>query len=108
MTGSLYTFETGVFARCGKLREVSLPDGITEIHADTFREDYRLERVSLPDRRPAFFRYRNLTFLTFPDALISIGEGALFGNGLSSLVLPEPLRNSIKQAEHKRGRYSFL
>lgn len=86
----------------------SLSDRITEIPADTFREDYRLERVSLPDRRPAFFRCKNLTFFTFPDALISIGEEALFGNGLSSLVLPEPLRNSIKQAERKRGRYSFL
>ncbi len=122
MTGSLYTFETGVFARCGKLREVSLPDGITEIPADTFREDYRLERVSLPDDSAvvsirndafwgckalcdfsipkrvcliedrAFYRCRNLTCLTFPDVLISIGEEALFGSGLSSLVLPESLR----------------
>ena len=61
------------FCECENLKDVTLPEGLTEIDTS------------------AFARCSNLRSIKFPSSLKSIGTNAFFNSGLTSIDLPENL-----------------
>jgi len=86
------------------LREISLPDDVTEIDSGLFRDYLHLQKVTLPNSvvrigNEAFSACSNLTDINIPDSVTSIGERS-FANckSLTKLDLPESLNYIGKEA----------
>ena len=111
-----YYAETGAFAECPALKNVSIGksieaisrfafrttgtelavefrEGVTAIPADAFNGRSELASVSLPKTLEtvgahAFRECSNLSGVVFPDSLKEIGEEAFRGTGLTEAILP--------------------
>ncbi|MBR5370958.1 MAG: leucine-rich repeat protein [Oscillospiraceae bacterium] len=77
------------------LESVSLPDSVTEICPDTFRELEQLQSVRLPENLKhigtnAFRESAKLSEINLPDGLLTIGEYAFYGcKSLADLTVPQ-------------------
>ena len=106
------------FNNCSTLRYIQLPQGVTSIARDGFRNAKNLWNISLPSTlrtigeyaftfsglsnitipegmdiigRCAFEDAANLQSISFPSTLKTIGEYAFKNSGLSAITLPEGL-----------------
>ena len=75
------------------VRRVVIPDGITYIGADAFRDMVNLSEVTLPDTLDqlapfCFMDCSNLTAVELPEGLRAIGQNAFQGTALRSVVIP--------------------
>ena len=74
---------------------VVIPDGITFIQADAFRDCTNVTSVTLGDSVTsidsfAFFNCTGLTSIAIPDSVTSIGSYAFYGcTGLTSIAIPD-------------------
>lgn len=77
------------------LREVNLPDTITEIRGEAFKGCWILKKVNLPANLEylgggAFYNCSLLQEIDLPDSLNYIGGEAFYGcSGLQEIILPE-------------------
>lgn len=86
-----------------------IPDSVTEIGADAFRDCYNLTSLIIPDSvteigASAFHFCMSLTSVTIPDSVTEIGEGVFCDcHSLSSIVIP----NSISEIKNNTFCYCF-
>ena len=79
---------------CGTIKRITIPDSVTSIGREAFRDCSKLTAVSIPDSVTsigsyAFYDCIGLTTVTIPDSVTSIGIGAFSGcNGLEEITLP--------------------
>ena len=76
------------------LRTVSIPEGITDIKAESFSGCYKLESVQLPSTLKtigwhAFSYCSALKEIVLPEGLTSVGDFAFTSSGLTSIVIPQ-------------------
>jgi len=80
------------FYYCVNLKSIELPDNISSISEDTFK-DSGLEKVKLPSSLKVIgeraFLGSHLTAVDFPETLTTIGYAAFENCNLTSVVLPE-------------------
>ncbi len=94
-----------VFRDCGSITAVTLPSTLTAVAKGAFWGCVRLAKVELPARTDslgpwAFFGCAGLREISFPRSLRGIGDGAFQGcKALRELTLPEGL--------HELGRSAF-
>lgn len=97
--GSGFTKLTRLFADCPSLREVSLPEGLSQIPAGLLGGCTALESLKLPStitriRAYAFFGCSALESLDFPSTLTTIEAGAFEGcTGLQIAAWPAGLQS---------------
>lgn len=86
-----------VFANMPFLKEVILPNTITELDGQVFKNDFNLERVRLSDNllyigKRAFYNCTSLENIVIPDKVFYIGDEAFYNNeSLKAVILPEAL-----------------
>jgi len=89
----------GCFLGC-PIESIVIPEGITELQAEIFRNCSRLKSVTLPSTlesiwERAFVDCESLESITLPEKLEVLGEGAFMGCvGLKSLNIPRKLRET--------------
>ena len=93
---------TNSFTSCPNLRQVYLPDSITEIGRSAF-EQSGIKEICLPENLTilhAFaFSRSGIEKVTFPDGLVTIGESCFeYSDSLTDAVLPESLQSIGKCA----------
>ena len=89
----------GPFTNCPKLNSIEIPEGVTTIPDNAFVYTTSLTYVGLPSTltrigNNAFYLCPQLTqlyMMILPDGLISIGNRAFSGCGLSTVYLPSSL-----------------
>ncbi len=91
-----------------ELTSISIPDGVTSIRDQAFRNFSSLTDVTIPDSvtsigNSAFYGCSNLTSITIPDGITSVGYSAFDG---CSAVKYASLDSEGAKALSKRG-YSF-
>ena len=105
LSQTLTAIKDAAFAESG-LREITIPNNVTEISKHAFANCADLETVNLPSNLSrigeyAFSECEAIKEISFPNSLISIGEGAFYHcTGLKELTFPESL--------HFIGNYAFL
>ncbi|MCD8297130.1 MAG: leucine-rich repeat domain-containing protein [Prevotella sp.] len=86
-----------VFRDCHGLSLLKLPDSLTTIDYGAFKDCSSLTEIELPDKlimiaKYAFCNCTNLTTVKFPESLREIGDGAFRNcSSLASLKLPDSL-----------------
>ncbi len=98
---TLQTFETDdkggshCFAGCTTLKEVYIPEGVTQIPAGTFDGCFFLRNVSLPEGLETIsyeaFRDTAITEIKLPDTLKFLGRESLPFENIKALELPDNL-----------------
>lgn len=94
--------ECGVFAKCGSLNKVSLPEGLLAIKGEfgvnggAFSNCYSLTSITLPGTveiigEEAFINCSSLSSVTWPENLKYIDIGAFKRTALTSIVFPSGL-----------------
>ena len=79
----------------GSERDVVIPDGVTSIGKDAFRDCDALTNITIPESVTsigwnAFSGCRSLTSITIPEGVTSIGLGTFDGcRSLTSITIPE-------------------
>jgi len=86
------------FAESG-ITSVTIPDMITKIGDDAFKNCSSLSEISIPEGvshigQRAFYGCSNLTKIKLPASLVAIGDGAFSYTSISELIFPEKI-NSI-------------
>ena len=78
-----------------KLREVVIPEGVTEIRKDAFKNCRQLQAVTLPASLKTISSFvfadcRSLESIVLPDSLLELGEGAFMDCiSLKSIRIPD-------------------
>lgn len=89
------------FQNCYNLKEVTIPDGVTDIGEEVFWS-CALHTVTLPESIISIDRYAfygcPLQEISLPEDLRSLGYGAFVGTNLKKVVLPEALDTIEGQA----------
>jgi hypothetical protein len=107
---SVSTIGAGAFRGGGTFDQVVLPDGLTEIADELFRET-RVKSVVIPDTVTeigyAAFAVSNLESLTLPSSVVTIGEGAFAVSNVESLTIPDSV-TSIGDSAFISGQLTSL
>jgi len=91
----LTRIDNGAFADCSSLREIRIPDGVTEIHGFAFDGCSSLQEIHIPDGVTeipggAFSGCSSLRELHIPDGVTEIGWYAFSGcSSLREIHIPE-------------------
>ena len=89
------------------IKYVTLPDGLTSIGGEAFRECFGLTSINIPNSvtsigNDAFYGCSSLTSVIIPNSVTSIGNGAfMWCSGLTSVTIP----NSVTSIGNKAFRY---
>ena len=99
--------EEGAFARCGCLRELTLPMGVRSIPAALCTDCTNLRRVNLPEqiyiiRENAFAGCSNLEEINIPESVMCICENAFDGCDQLPAAVWEKIRSCPDEKEHER------
>lgn len=92
-----FTIQSGILtAYHGKGGAVTIPNGVTEIEANVFRENSAITSVSIPGSVQtigfsAFENCPNLSAVQFSEGLLTIDRAAFAGCPLKSVSLPDSL-----------------
>jgi hypothetical protein len=83
----------GAFGCCHYLEKINLPEGLTEIGEEAFREDGELKEIQLPNSLKrigwgAFILCRQLERLELSDSIEFIGKDAFYSSPQTSGELP--------------------
>ena len=91
-----FVIEDGVLKKYnGYQAFVEIPDTVTEIGAEAFKNNTTMLNVSIPDGvkkigNSAFYGCKNLTGVTIPDSVESIGSSAFAEcSGMGTVIFPE-------------------
>ncbi|MGI6472398.1 MAG: leucine-rich repeat protein [Candidatus Methanomethylophilaceae archaeon] len=92
-----------VFEKCSSLETVTLPCGINKISEKTFYECSSLNSLEIPDTvltvdRLSFCRCSSLTHITIPYGVVELGQDAFSYSGLITIDLPETVSKIEKYA----------
>lgn len=94
----------GVFEECGALKSVIIPSSVTTIHAKAFKSCSTLESVEFADNSQcqvigggwnyessngAFAYCTSLMSITIPKSVTTIGIGAFYSSGLTSVTFED-------------------
>lgn len=100
---------SGAFYNCSNLKRVTLPEGLTAIGANCFRECSKLESIDLPSTvhtlgKLAFYNCKVLTSAVIPEGVETIPQ-SLFANcsALNDVTLPSTLKSIESSAFEKTG-----
>jgi len=91
---ALTVLETGAFEGCGKLTEITLPEGITVINTDVFKDCSALEKIVLPSTlktigESVFENCVALQNIVIPDAVTAIYAAFSGCSSLSEVTIGE-------------------
>lgn len=95
---------TGAFREARSLRNISIPNKVTEIGAGAFAHCTLLTNVTIPGNvstigDTAFYNCALLRNLTLPEGLERIGDSAFYGcDRLTNIILPKSLKYLGTQA----------
>ena len=87
-----------------KIKDYTIPNGVTAIDNQAFYDFHSLERVVIPDSvtsigNSAFYGCDNLTSVVIGDSVTSIGDSAfLYCGNLTSIVIPDSVTSIGKYA----------
>ncbi len=81
---NLESIETGVFAYCRRLKDISLPDSVAVIGEGAFRYCENLRNIDIPDSvavigEGAFYNCENLKNIDIPASVTAIDTNAFLG-----------------------------
>lgn len=100
---------SGAFYNCSNLKRVTLPEGLTAVGANCFRECSKLESIDLPSTvhtlgKLAFYNCKVLTSAVIPEGMETIPQ-SLFANcsALNDVTLPSTLKSIESSAFEKTG-----
>lgn len=100
---------SGAFYNCTNLKRATLPEGLTAIGANCFRECSKLESIALPATvgslgNLAFYNCKALTAIVIPEGVETIPR-SLFANcsALTSATLPSTLKSMESEAFSSTG-----
>lgn len=100
---------SGAFYNCTNLKRATLPEGLTAIGANCFRECSKLESIDLPATvgslgNLAFYNCKTLTAIVIPEGVETIPR-SLFANcsALTSATLPSTLKSMESEAFSSTG-----
>ena len=97
------------FTCCPKLKEITLPKGITVIPDSCFMSDESLETVTIEGDvteigSMAFYGCTSLKSINLPDSITTIGDSAFSGcESLESITLPKGLKRITNSAAFNPG-----
>ena len=89
-TYPVVTIGTSAFEGCSNLQAVTLPNSITSINQDAFYGCSKLGSINLPEglttiSQRAFYNC-NLSFITIPSTVNSMGKNVFYGNPLKTII----------------------
>ena len=101
--GNGHLVNSGVFAKCFKLRSVTGMEGIVTVDDFAFAHCFALPAFSLPQTvrtigNNAFLNCWALTRIDLPEGLKSIGEAAFKASGITSATIPASVETVGKGA----------
>lgn len=90
------------FANCGNLQSVTIPNSVTNIGSNAFKNCGKLTSITIPNSvtsigSSAFQYCGNLTSITIPNSVTGIESGVFYQCGLTSITIPNSV-TSIKAA----------
>jgi hypothetical protein len=79
------------------LERIDIPDSVTDIYGNVFRDCSNLTSITLPNRvngigASAFLGCVKLTNITIPDGLELISIETFWGSGLTSITIPDSVK----------------
>ena len=89
----------GIFANCGSLETVTLPDTLLQIGENAFYNCTNLVSVAIPESTRiisgyAFYNCTRLSSLVLPESMLGIGDFAFQGcKSLSELTIPKSMQS---------------
>ena len=102
-TYPVVTIGTSAFENCSNLQSVTLPNSITAINKDAFYHCTKLGSVNLPEGLTSIglraFINCNLTSVTIPSTVTSMGDYTFYGNPLTEVVW-KPVTCAIGTGEY--------
>ena len=97
------TCTTALFCCTSKTDALVLPDTVTSIAANAFRECRAISAITLPDTlteigENAFAYCSALNTVTLPDGITAIPAAAFYSSGITEITLPQSVRTVAKNA----------
>ena len=86
---------SGAISGCKNLKNITIPDSVTDIGSGAFSDCYSLTSITIPDSvtsigGSAFSYCSSLTSITIPDSVTDIGDCAFDGcSSLTSITIPD-------------------
>ncbi|MBR6376562.1 MAG: leucine-rich repeat domain-containing protein [Oscillospiraceae bacterium] len=114
LPASLVTLGEGAFSGCSALESrLSLPEGLTELKAQSFKQCAKLTEITLNSGltsigTEAFYGSGLSGFLTIPEGVTSIGAGAFRNTKLFTLHIPASLTTVAQNAFNGCGSLAVV
>lgn len=114
VTGSPTEIEGSACEGWTNLESIEIPEGITSIGSNAFKDCTSLESVTMNGEELltignyAFQGASSLKTLTIPDSVTDIGYGAFFNSGVEALVLPASLWSDFSYSQSTGTSQDFI